>query len=78
MARQGLNLKKRRRVAEIIGMDVIEAHVNSVWGKGWVEAWVTPHDSMLVHLKTRIFTQLTMNGKAIEVKPLWRRKGCCA
>jgi hypothetical protein len=78
MARQALGLKKRRRIAAMLGRSVIHANVNSSWGRNWIEAFVSPTDSFLVNQRTGLFTLLTNNGKLVTTKPLWRKLGCCA
>jgi hypothetical protein len=78
MARQRLGQKKTKRLESKLGMKIAIAHVNSVWGRHWAEAWVNAKDSFLINMRTGDFTQLTASGKPIETKPLWRKVGCCA
>lgn len=79
MARQALGKKKRNKIEAKLGMKVVRAYVDAVWGRhNWAEVYVNDRDSFLVNLKTGDFAQLLMNNKVVTSKPLWRRIGCCA
>jgi hypothetical protein len=78
MARQPLGRKKRNRIASKLGLPVGAAFVDSVWGRNWVEAFVSKDTSFLVNARTGDFTQLLDQGKEVTTNPQWRKIGCCA